>query len=124
MLVYGLATLSCAGLGYLVGPVVGAQCWRLTHRRSLALIEARDREFHRHVVRHRVDPSAQSATNPVPDFYGEKIGSLRDYRQVSRLCCARSAAVSSSCSTSLRFVQWLRDQAKYRRKAFLPEDEA
>lgn len=37
----------------------------------MALIEARDREFHQHIVRNRVDPTAQSATNPVPDFYGE-----------------------------------------------------
>ncbi|OBZ69185.1 Presequence translocated-associated motor subunit PAM17, mitochondrial [Grifola frondosa] len=53
-----------------------------------------------HIVKNRVDPTAQSATNPVPDFYGEKIGSLHDYRQ------------------------WLRDQAKFRRKAaaFLSED--
>jgi mitochondrial import inner membrane translocase subunit TIM23 len=65
----------------------------------MALIEERDREFHRHIVRNRVDPRAQSATNPVPDFYGkedldpvyyilkyvstgEKIGSLHQYRQV------------------------------------------
>jgi import inner membrane translocase subunit TIM23 len=38
----------------------------------MALIEERDREFHRHIVRNRVDPRAQSATNPVPDFYGEQ----------------------------------------------------
>jgi import inner membrane translocase subunit TIM23 len=37
----------------------------------MALIEARDREFHQHIVKNRVDPRAQSATNPVPDFYGE-----------------------------------------------------
>jgi len=67
----------------------------------MALIEERDREFHRHIVSNRVDPRAQSATNPVPDFYGEqmhdyvyymyvlkyistgeKIGSLHQYRQV------------------------------------------
>jgi len=62
------------------------------------LIEARDREFHQHIVRNRVDPAAQTATNPVPDFYGEKIGSLHQYRQ------------------------WLRDQSRYRRKALWPED--
>ena len=39
----------------------------------MALIEERDREFHRHIVRNRVDPRAQSATNPVPDFYGEQV---------------------------------------------------
>jgi mitochondrial import inner membrane translocase subunit TIM23 len=58
------------GAGYLVGPILGSTLWRVTHRRTMALIEERDREFHRHIVRNRVDPTAQSATNPVPDFYG------------------------------------------------------
>lgn len=98
MIVYGFSTLACAGLGYLIGPIVGSMIWRMTHRRTMSLIEARDREFHQHIVKNRVDPTAQSATNPVPDFYGEKIGSLHDYRQ------------------------WLRDQARYKRKAYLPED--
>ncbi|KAI0957727.1 hypothetical protein AcW1_006026 [Taiwanofungus camphoratus] len=82
MIVYGFATVGCAGLGYLFGPIVGSTCWRMTHRRLMKLIEARDRDFHQHITKHRVDPTAQSATNPVPDFYGEKIGSLHDYRQV------------------------------------------
>ncbi|KAI0636458.1 Pam17-domain-containing protein [Trametes polyzona] len=100
MWVYGGATLGCAGLGYLIGPIIGSTFWRLTHRRLMRLIEQRDKEFHQHIVKNRVDPTAQSATNPVPDYYGEKIGSLHDYRQ------------------------WLRDQAKFRKKAagFLSED--
>ncbi|KAI0748639.1 mitochondrial import protein Pam17-domain-containing protein [Daedaleopsis nitida] len=100
MFVYGAAVFGCAGLGYLIGPVVGSSIWRLTHRRLMRLIEIRDKQFHQHIVKNRVDPTAQSATNPVPDYYGEKIGSLHDYRQ------------------------WLRDQAKFRRKAsgFLSEE--
>jgi len=100
MFVYGFATLGCAGFGYLMGPIAGSACWRLTHRRTMKLIEERDRQFHQHIVKNRVDPTMQSATNPVPDYYGEKIGSLHDYRQ------------------------WLRDQAKYKRKAYLPEEES
>lgn len=70
----------------------------------MRLIEKRDKEFHEHIVKNRVDPTRQSATNPVPDYYGEscravkrppilissfrhkgeKIGSLHDYKQVSR----------------------------------------
>lgn len=42
----------------------------MTHRRTLTLIEAKDREFYRHIVKNRVDPTAQSANNPVPDYYG------------------------------------------------------
>ncbi|KAF8582293.1 mitochondrial import protein Pam17 [Ramaria rubella] len=91
--VFGAATVACAGLGYLLGPTIGGAGWRLTHRQVLPLIESRERDFHKHIVRNRVDPRAQSATNPVPDFYGEKIGSLHQYRQ------------------------WLRDQSKYRKKA-------
>lgn len=95
---YTGCTVACMGMGYLLGPTVGAACWRITHRRTMKLIDARDREFHKRIVKNRVDPTAQSATNPVPDFYGEKIGSLHQYRQ------------------------WLRDQAKYKRKSELPEE--
>ncbi|EIN07070.1 Pam17-domain-containing protein [Punctularia strigosozonata HHB-11173 SS5] len=93
MFFYGFSSVGIGGLGYLVGPSIGSTCWRLTHRRIMPLYEARDKEFYRHLVNNRVDPSAQSTSNPVPDYYGEKIGSLQGYRQ------------------------WLRDQARYRRKA-------
>ena len=93
--VYGAATLGCAGtflpvysrcvvassapgLGYLVGPVVGASIWRMTHRRLMRLIEKRDKQFHEHIVKNRVDPTAQSATNPVPDYYGAFLYSLNN----------------------------------------------
>lgn len=39
-----------------------------------------------------MDPSANSIANPVPDYYGEKIGSVQGYRQ------------------------WLKDQRAYNRK--------
>ncbi|CAE6455646.1 unnamed protein product [Rhizoctonia solani] len=103
--IYGLATMGCGGLGYLLGgsrcltrKKVGNSLWRMTHRQILPRIEARDAQFYQHIVKNRVDPSRQTATNPVPDFYGEKIGSLRDYRQ------------------------WLRDQARYQKKAQWPEE--
>lgn len=34
------------------------------------LIEEKDKEFHRRIVKNRVNPSAQSYNNPVPDYYG------------------------------------------------------
>ncbi|KAF8322864.1 mitochondrial import protein Pam17 [Cantharellus anzutake] len=95
--IYALATFSCAGAGYLVGPFIGSTLWRLTHRKKLSQIDSKEREFYQHIVRNRVDPSSQSATNPVPDYYGENVGSIKQYRQ------------------------WLRDQSKYRRKAAWPE---
>ncbi|KIO28365.1 hypothetical protein M407DRAFT_71847 [Tulasnella calospora MUT 4182] len=99
MFVYTAASIGCMGLGWLFGPFIGGSFWRLSHRKSLAMIEERDLEFYRHIVKNRVDPSRQSPVNPVPDYYaGEKVGSLKQYRQ------------------------WLRDQARFRRKATLPEE--
>ncbi|KAJ7436217.1 mitochondrial import protein Pam17 [Mycena latifolia] len=98
MMFYGGCTVLCMGAGWLIGPSLGSTLWRVLNRKSIAKIDARDREFYKHVAKNRVDAALQSATNPVPDYYGEKIGSLRQYRQ------------------------WLRDQAKYRRKALLPEE--
>jgi hypothetical protein len=102
-----IAVFSVLGAGALVGPIIGGTLWRLTHRRTMALIEARDREFYRRIQKNRADPNSQSATNPVPDYYGtssdliihplhhfndmvygigEKIGSLHGYRQVGKSC--------------------------------------
>ncbi|KAJ7792448.1 mitochondrial import protein Pam17 [Mycena olivaceomarginata] len=92
MIFYGGCTVLCMGAGYVVGPSLGSAAWRVMNRKVVAQIDALDREFYKHVAKNR------SATNPVPDYYGEKVGSLKQYRQ------------------------WLRDQAKYRRKAVLPEE--
>jgi len=95
---YGFCTLGCVGLGALVGPTFGASIWRYKNRRVLSLIDSKDHEFFQRIAKNRVDATLQSPTHPVPDYYGEKIGSLHQYRQ------------------------WLRDQAKYKRKALLPEE--
>lgn len=52
----------------------------------------KEKEFFHRIRRYRVDPSANSIANPVPDYYGEKIGSVQGYRQ------------------------WLKDQRAYNRK--------
>ncbi|TFK36355.1 mitochondrial import protein Pam17 [Crucibulum laeve] len=95
---YGFCTVGCLGAGWLAGPTLGTALWRMTHRSKLPLIDARDREFYQRIAKNRVDASLQSPTAPVPDYYGERVGSLHQYRQ------------------------WLRDQGKYRRKALLPEN--
>lgn len=69
---------------------MGSSFWRMTHRRTLKLIEARDRQFHEHIVRNRVDPRSQSATNPVPDFYGMDIINIV-------VCCTRRWLILISC---------------------------
>ncbi|KAF5338701.1 hypothetical protein D9611_013367 [Ephemerocybe angulata] len=98
-MVYGFLTACCMGAGALLGPTIGGALWRFTHRDKVELIDQKDREFLNRIAKNRVDAALQTATAPVPDYYGERIGSLHDYRQ------------------------WLRDQAKYRRKVLLPEQE-
>jgi mitochondrial import inner membrane translocase subunit TIM23 len=61
------------GAGALIGPSIGGFFWRITHRQTMSLIEAREREFFRRIQKNRADPTAQSATNPVPDFYGSSL---------------------------------------------------
>ncbi|GAA6012411.1 hypothetical protein JCM10207_007078 [Rhodosporidiobolus poonsookiae] len=90
---YGAATLACVGLGWLAGPTLGGAIWRLTHSKVAKAMEAKDKDFFKHISRWRADPSRQSASNPSPDFYAENVGSLRSYRT------------------------WLRDQNAFRRKA-------
>ncbi|GAA6034236.1 hypothetical protein JCM8097_003800 [Rhodosporidiobolus ruineniae] len=90
---YGIATVGCVGLGWLAGPTVGSAVWRLTHGKVAKAMEAKDKDFFKHISRWRADPSRQSASNPSPDFYAEKVGSLQQYRT------------------------WLRDQNTFRRKA-------
>jgi import inner membrane translocase subunit TIM23 len=41
------------------------------NRKVVAQIDALDREFYKHVAKNRVAAELQSATNPVPDYYGE-----------------------------------------------------
>ncbi|SCV69558.1 BQ2448_2578 [Microbotryum intermedium] len=96
---YGIATMACVALGWLSGPIVGTALWRLTHRKVLQAMEVKEKDFYAHIARNRVDPSRQSVSNPVPDYYAEKVSSLSGYRQ------------------------WLRDQNVYRRKATFGEGQ-
>ncbi|PKI84058.1 Pam17p [Malassezia vespertilionis] len=75
------ATLACVGAGWLIGPSIGNVAWSLFHRHKAAQIAQRDRQFYQHIRKMRADPSRQVMHNPVPDYYGEKIGSLHAYRQ-------------------------------------------
>jgi len=44
-------------------------------------MDAKETEFFGRVKKYRVDPAGASASNPVPDYYGEKISSVAGYRQ-------------------------------------------
>ncbi|KAI8057644.1 mitochondrial import protein Pam17-domain-containing protein [Syncephalis plumigaleata] len=92
-LLYGIGAFSCGIVGFLLGPVAASTIWRMSNRSLANTVDEMDRELYRHIVKYRSDPSLSSARNPLPDYYGEKIRSLRDYRR------------------------WLRRQLEHRRKS-------
>lgn len=74
--------------GFLTGPVIGNRIFNLSNKRILKQFKDRDLVFLTKIKLNRVDPSTQSFSNPVPDYYGEKIYSLKDYKQWLRDCNA------------------------------------
>ncbi|KAI9782498.1 MAG: TIM23 complex component [Geoglossum umbratile] len=92
-MVLGLATVGFGVAGWLAGPVLGGLAFKIVNRGVGGRVMAeKEKEFFTRIRRHRVDPSSQSFSNPVPDYYGEKIGSVQQYRQ------------------------WLKDQRAYNKK--------
>lgn len=49
----------------MAGSLLGAQGWRLLHRKALPEMELRNAQFQAHLARFRADPSRQSVSNPV-----------------------------------------------------------
>lgn len=69
-------------LGWVVGPFFGNKLFTVMLGSRRASFVKMDDVFLRHIVRNRPDPSRHNVnTNPLPDYYGEKIGSMNDYRQ-------------------------------------------
>lgn len=91
-IVLGLAVAACGAAGWLAGPFFGNAVWGMIYRRYTPAVAVKEKEFYDRIKRFRVDPSSNSMANPVPDYYGEKIGSVQGYRQ------------------------WLKDQRAYNRK--------
>ncbi|KAK3829682.1 MAG: mitochondrial import protein Pam17 [Linnemannia gamsii] len=92
VLVYGLGTIGSGLFGLALGPVVGNVIFRVAHANARPLVDKMDREFFRRVVLNRANPTGNPLAHPIPDFYGEKIMSVSDYRS------------------------WLRKQREYHRK--------
>jgi len=77
----GLITFSCGGIGWLLGPIVGTGIFNMMNGKHRAQMAMKEKEFYNRIKRFRVDPSASSMANPVPDYYGERISSVQGYRQ-------------------------------------------
>ncbi|ORZ28390.1 mitochondrial import protein Pam17-domain-containing protein [Lobosporangium transversale] len=93
IIVYAVGTIAAGIVGLAVGPVVGNMVFRATNSKTKTFIDRMDKEFYKHIVKNRADPTANSARNPLPDHFGEKIKSVSDYRK------------------------WLRKQREFRRKS-------
>lgn len=85
-MVMGGAVILGGGFGYLLGPFLGTSVFNLLNRSKLNQFNIKHKVFLQKIQIKRVDPSTQSFSNPVPDYYGERIYSLKDYRQWLRDC--------------------------------------
>ncbi|OBA23510.1 Presequence translocated-associated motor subunit PAM17, mitochondrial [Metschnikowia bicuspidata var. bicuspidata NRRL YB-4993] len=74
--------------GYLAGPSIGVRVFNMKNSKKLPEFMVKEQNFLQRVQRNRVDPSSQSFSNPVPDYYGERIYSLDNYKQWLRDCNA------------------------------------
>lgn len=81
LMVTGLSTIGMLAAGWLIGPFFGGALFSMRYRTMGGDIQRKEREFYNRIKRHRVDPTSSSMANPVPDYYGEKIGSVADYRR-------------------------------------------
>jgi import inner membrane translocase subunit TIM23 len=88
----GLLVFTFAGLGWLAGPAIGSEAFYMLNRTVRRQIRVKESLFLSRIKKNRADPSNSSASNPVPDFYGEKIQSVAGYRR------------------------WLKDQRAFNRK--------
>ncbi|KAF9922794.1 TIM23 complex component [Linnemannia zychae] len=66
-------------LGLAVGPVAGDVAFRLVYRDSQPLVDKMDKEFFNRIALNRAKP-AGNLLAPFPDYYGEGIASVHDYR--------------------------------------------
>lgn len=88
LMVMGGAVIIGGGFGYLLGPFIGKPLFNVINKRAIEQFKVKDQVFLQRVKNNRVDPTSQSFSNPVPDYYGERIYSLNDYKQWLRDCNA------------------------------------
>lgn len=77
----GMTLTAVGGVGWLMGPFVGNAVFGLWKRGLRSEIARREKLFYAHIKRYRADAMGSSVSNPVPDYYGEKIRSVADYRR-------------------------------------------
>lgn len=88
VVVFIATTVVSGGLGYLIGPSFGLLVFKQRNKALYDVYQKKNSLFLKRIIKNRADPAKQSFANPVPDFYGEKITSLKEYKQWLRDCNA------------------------------------
>ncbi|KAF2861105.1 mitochondrial import protein Pam17, partial [Piedraia hortae CBS 480.64] len=83
MIVLGAGCFGLGAAGWLMGPVVGNTVFKLWAKNKgwSDALRAKEKDFYQRIRTKRADPAASSPQNPIPDYYGEKIGSVGEYRR-------------------------------------------
>ncbi|KAJ1680199.1 TIM23 complex component [Spiromyces aspiralis] len=79
--ILGGAITMCGLAGFLLGPTFGSFLWKVTNRRIAKIMAAKEADFFEHIRLNRSNPAYNSMRNPLPDYYGEKVQSISDYRK-------------------------------------------
>ncbi|KAI7881446.1 mitochondrial import protein Pam17 [Lichtheimia hyalospora FSU 10163] len=75
-----LATVGAGVGGFMLGPILGNGIFKAMNGKIAPAMDARDKAFFERIKANRADARLNSIRNPVPDYYGEKIQSVADYR--------------------------------------------
>ncbi|KAK5173663.1 TIM23 complex component [Saxophila tyrrhenica] len=83
IIVLGATTFAVAAGGWLCGPSFGTALFKTWAGRKgwNGAIAEKEKSFFARIRRYRADPASSSPQNPIPDYYGEKIASVKDYRR-------------------------------------------
>jgi import inner membrane translocase subunit TIM23 len=83
IIVMGISTFGIAAAGWLLGPVFGNGGFRIWAGRKgwTKEIAGKEKSFYARIKKYRADASSSSPQNPIPDYYGEKVASVKDYRR-------------------------------------------
>ena len=102
----GLITMTCGGLGWLVGPIAGNAIFNFKiGKGKKAQMNEKEVEFYRRIKRYRIDPSASSMANPVPGesplLLGRGVWELMMYRLLWRedIECSRLSAMAEGSAS-------------------------
>jgi len=80
IMVLGGAVILGGGFGYLLTPFLCTAIFNLQNEAVIQPFKLMDEKLMMRIKRNRLTHSSRSFSNPVPDYYEERIYSLKDYR--------------------------------------------